>query len=108
MNAARILRYARRRAGLSQRALADATGMPQPAIARIERGTVSPQVDTIERLLAATGAALELGSPLGQGVDRSLLRASLRRTPEDRVAAAGRAGRHLADFLSAVRDGRKG
>ena len=52
MNSARILRHARRHAGLTQRALAQLAGIPQPAIARIERGAVSPRVSTLAELLA--------------------------------------------------------
>lgn len=102
MTAARVLRYARRRAGMTQRDLARATGIPQPAIARIERGGVSPRLDTLDRLLAGTGNMLECSPALGIGVDRTLIRESLRRTPEERVAGAGVAGRNLAAFLRAV------
>ena len=105
MKAARLLRYARRRAGLTQRELASATGVPQPAIARIERGAISPRLDTLERLLAGAGGALELSPRLGEGVDRTLIRALLDRTPEERVTAAGRAGSNLAAFLRATSDG---
>lgn len=108
MKAARLLRYARRRAGLTQRELASATGVPQPAIARIERGVISPRLDTLERLLAGARGSLELSPRLGEGVDRTLIRASLDRTPEDRVRAAGRASRNLAAFLRATRDGSRG
>ena len=102
MSAARMVRYARRRAGMTQRDLARATGMPQPAIARIERGVVSPSIATLDRLLAGTGLMLEASPALGIGVDRTLIRASLRRTPEERVSSAGAAGRNLAEFLRAV------
>ena len=105
MTAARILRYARRRAGLSQRALAERAGVPQPAVSRIERGMVSPRIDTLNHLLAAAGASLELAPRLGKGVDRSLIRAALARTPEQRVVAAGQAGRSLAAFLHETRRG---
>jgi transcriptional regulator with XRE-family HTH domain len=93
-----MLRYARRRAGLSQRALAARAGVPQPAIARIERGAVMPRLDTLAALLEATGNTLELAPLAGVGVDRSLIRASLARTPEHRIRAAGRAARALAAF----------
>ena len=106
MDAASALRYARRRAGLTQRALAAKSGVPQPAIARIERGAVSPRVATLNRLLAATDEALELMPRIGQGVDRSLIRAALSRTPEERIRAAGAAGRSLATFLAEVRRAR--
>jgi uncharacterized protein len=102
MNAARMLVYARRRAGLSQRALARLTGVPQPAIARIESGAVSPRIDTLERLLAATGMTLEAADRAGEGVDRSLIRAALALSPEERISRAARAGRRLSGFLAEV------
>jgi transcriptional regulator with XRE-family HTH domain len=103
MTAARLLRNARRRAGMSQRQLADATGIPQPAIARIERGGATPRIDTLERLLAGTGTALEVAPMLGIGVDRTLIRECLKRTPEERVTAAAVAARNLEAFLAAHR-----
>jgi transcriptional regulator with XRE-family HTH domain len=102
MNAAAVLRYARRRAGLTQRALAAKSGVAQPAIARIERGVGSPRVATLDRLLAATDDSLELLPRIGDGVDRSLIRAALTRTPEERVRAAGTSGRNLAAFLAEI------
>lgn len=105
MDAAAILRYARRRSGLTQRALAGRAGVPQPAIARIERGAVSPRLDTLQPLLASAGFTLELTPRAGEGIDRTLIRASLERSPEERVRAAGKAGRNLAGYLEAARHG---
>jgi len=90
---------------MSQRALAQAAGVPQPAIARIETGRVSPRVDTLARLLTATGWAIGVAPALGQGVDRTLIHAALTRSPEERVTAAGEAGRNLAAYLTEVRRG---
>lgn len=90
---------------MTQRALAAKTGVPQPAIARIERGAVSPRVATLNRLLAATGESMELLPRIGDGVDRSLIRSALGLTPEERIRAAGRAGRNLATFLAEARRG---
>ncbi len=87
---------------MTQRDLARATGTPQPAIARIERGVVSPRLATLERLLAGTGSRLEVTPALGVGVDRTLIRESLLRTPEERVSGGGVAGRNLSEFLRAV------
>ena len=87
MNAGRLLRHGRRHAGLTQRALAQKSGVPQPQIARIERGTVSPRLNTMERLLAETGATLELAPRLGVGVDRGLIRAARARTQKSWTAA---------------------
>jgi len=51
--AATLLRQARTRAGLSQRALARRASTAQSVIARIESGQTSPSWDTLERLLTA-------------------------------------------------------
>ena len=61
MDAGRALKAARRRAGMTQRELADASGVPQPSIARIERGASIPRFDTIQRLLQASTERLALG-----------------------------------------------
>ena len=90
---------------MSQRALAAQAGVPQPAIARIERGAVQPRLDTLAELLAATGSTLELAPLAGVGVDRSLIRATLARSPEDRIRAATRAARNLAAFRAEVAHG---
>lgn len=95
MKTARLLRQARRRAGLTQRELARRAGVAQPAIARIERGRVTPSVATLDQLLRVTGHVLELMPLEGSGVDRTLIRAALARSPEERVTSAGEAGRRL-------------
>lgn len=55
LNAARILREARTRAGLSQRALARRAGTSQSVVARIESGQTQPSSETLARLTAAAG-----------------------------------------------------
>jgi transcriptional regulator with XRE-family HTH domain len=55
-----LLRDARRRHGLDQRVLAQRAGTSQTQISRIERGEISPSVDTLSRLLAAVGERLEM------------------------------------------------
>ena len=90
MKAARALRYARARAGLSQRALAEKTGIPQSTIGRIEADLVDPRVGTLSRLLRACNFDLEVEPRLGLGVDRSQLRDNLRLTPAERIARAGK------------------
>lgn len=72
--AARLLRYARGRAGLSQRALATKAGVPQSQIARIESGRVDPAVGSLSRLLRACGTTLEAEPGTGEGVDATLFR----------------------------------
>lgn len=100
-----MLRHARRRAGLSQRALSLRAGVPQPAIARIESGAVSPRVRTLQELLGAAGFTLDVAPRIGAGVDRTLIRATLARSPEDRIRGAMRARRNLAVLGEALRRG---
>lgn len=92
---------------MTQRDLALVTGVAQPAIARIERGAVNPGLDTFERLLAGTGSTLEVLPQLGIGVDRTLIREALGRTPEERIVAAGRAGRSLGAWRQEIRRARQ-
>jgi predicted transcriptional regulator len=102
----RVLRYARRRAGLTQRQLAQLADVPQPAIARIESRTVSPRLSTLLPLIEATGFALEVAPRIGEGVDRTLIRGALERTPEERIQAAAIAARNFGAFADAVRANR--
>jgi predicted transcriptional regulator len=85
MNPARTLRLARRRAGLTQRALATRTGIAQPTIARIERGKDDPRVSTLGRLLGACDEVLEALPQAGVGVDRTEIRRLLDLSPGDRA-----------------------
>jgi len=98
-----MLTHARRGAELTQRALALASGVPQPAIARIETGAVVPRVDTLDRLLAACGQALEVAPRLGVGVDRSAIRALLDLTPGARARLAVQEARNVDRALRASR-----
>lgn len=59
MNCAHTLRDARAHARLTQRQLAERTGIAQPTIARIESGASIPRVDTFGQLLAACGVGLD-------------------------------------------------
>ncbi len=91
---------------MTQRQLAAATGVPQPAIARIERGAVSPRLDTVELLLGGAGHALELMPREGVGVDRTLIRAALSLSPADRVSFAASAANNLQSFRREASRGR--
>ncbi len=52
------LQSARKRRGWRQKDLADAAGVPQNHVSRIERGAISPSLATQERLAAALGVPL--------------------------------------------------
>jgi transcriptional regulator with XRE-family HTH domain len=77
VDARSIALEARLQAGLSQRELARRSGVPQAAISRIERGLVSPRVDTLDRLLRACGKDVGLVVRPGTGLDRTLIRERL-------------------------------
>lgn len=63
MEAGSIVRDARRRHHLSQERLARRAGTSQAFVSRIERGEISPTVDTLERLLLVMGERLSFGPP---------------------------------------------
>src|SRR5450759_200819 len=87
--------YTRRKAGFSQRALAERAGVTQATIARIEKGEIDPRSNTVLRLLRACGFDLEAVPLSGVGVDRSAIRELLRLSPAERVLLAVREARNL-------------
>jgi transcriptional regulator with XRE-family HTH domain len=101
MSAASYVNQARRAAGFSQRELSRRTGVPQSAIARIERGQQVPRADTLERLLKACGFELRLGPVRGGGVDRSQIDEWLEFSPAERLERATGYGRMLDRIRSA-------
>jgi transcriptional regulator with XRE-family HTH domain len=102
VNVAKSLKAARRRAGLSQRELARATGVAQPTIARLEQGIDNPRVETVQRLLAACGETLVVLALPGLGVDRSEIRELLAVSPAERLRMLTDEARVL-ERLSAAR-----
>ena len=107
MDAARLVRYARRQAGLTQRGLAESAGVPQSTVARIESRQLAPRVTTLERILRATGHTLTLEPVLGLGIDRSQVR-ELLRLIDDLIrikrAAGGPKDLIEVEILGALRD----
>jgi transcriptional regulator with XRE-family HTH domain len=55
VSAGRVIREARKVAGLSQHQLAERVGVPRQSIVRWERGNVEPGFDTVRRLLRCCG-----------------------------------------------------
>ena len=51
---------ARKEQGLTQRELEARSGVKQPQIARMESGDISPQLDTVLKVLAAMGKTLAI------------------------------------------------
>jgi transcriptional regulator with XRE-family HTH domain len=106
MEGGRIVREARRRAGLTQRELAERVGTTQSAIARIERGATEPAYDRVRRLVAACGLDLIPRIAARDDSDWSVASANLRLSPEARVRqhqAAVRFAREGRKALARVR-----
>lgn len=86
MNAGELVRAARERHGLTQQQLAIRARTSQAAISRIERGLVSPTVETLEKLLAMVNEELVLDArAIDWGHDVTLLGQNLDRTPAERL-----------------------
>jgi transcriptional regulator with XRE-family HTH domain len=95
MAIADIVREARRRAGLTQAALAERAGVPNSTVGRIESGARTPSVELVDRLVRAAGLELTVSlSEPDPGTD-SLFERTLRRTPAQRLADATRAARFV-------------
>lgn len=101
--AGRMVRHARRRAGLTQRQLAARAGIPQETIARIERGRVDPRVGTLDRLLEGCGFGLEHMPRLGIGIDRTQIRDLLAMKPEERLSVAIANDQHFVELRRSIR-----
>jgi DNA-binding XRE family transcriptional regulator len=52
----------RKKANLSQKKLEELSGVRQPTIAKIERGTMNPSIDVMLKLLAAMGKTLKIAA----------------------------------------------
>jgi transcriptional regulator with XRE-family HTH domain len=103
MRASVLLRSARRQTGFSQRGLAKRAGVPQATVSRIERGVVSPSVDTLDKLLKECGFEVEVARWDIEGVDRTLIIDRLKLSPVDRVHAAENEWRGAMAFKDAGR-----
>lgn len=95
-----IVRQAREQAAFTQRQLAKRAHTAQSVVARIELGTTSPTVDTVERLLRAAGFELATELRPKLVLDRQLLDdvpRILRLTPEDRLREVANINRFVAN-----------
>lgn len=79
---------ARRRAGLSQRALAARAGVAQQEIARYERGHVTPSLERLRALIAACGLELTFGLARADDSYDEQIAAALELEPAQRLARA--------------------
>jgi transcriptional regulator with XRE-family HTH domain len=103
MTAGELLRHARKRHGLTQRQLAMRAHTSQAAISRIERGIVSPSVDTLAELLWLMNEQLVLeAEPVNWGFDTTLNETKLAVDPETRIRQQAAFARGIRRFQAAV------
>lgn len=96
--AGNLLRMVRAKRGLTQRQLADAAGVPQSTIGRIESGAMQPTLPLLDRILVSAG--LELRTRLEPYDDHDDVLDSLNAgLSSDQRAAADDATVHLAAAL---------
>lgn len=90
MSAADLVRATRQRRGLSQGSLARRCRTSQTHISRIERGAVSPSVETLTRILQAMGQRLDLAASAGPHGNQSdaELRAEVQLSPTEALLQA--------------------
>lgn len=99
MKASALVKFARRKAGLSQRALAVKAAVPQSTVGRIEAGSIDPRASTLAKILDACGYEIEAGPRLGVGVDRSQIREFLELSPSQRLAATTIAAHNIRRLM---------
>lgn len=80
-----LIREARRRAGLTQKQLAERLHTAQPAIARWEGDVASPSFETLLRAVRACGFDLRISLEERDDHDLGLALSNLRLTPEERI-----------------------
>lgn len=97
--AAQLVMRARRGAGLTQRALARRSRIPQPTIAAIEAGRQDPRFETLLSLIEGCGREVTTLAQPGTGVDRTQIRELLRLTPGQRLRSAAQDARGLERLL---------
>ena len=99
MTGGELVREGRKRAGLTQRELAERAGTTQSAIARVESGAVSPSLERLTQLVQAAGFDIDVRLVPYDDHDLTMALRNRRLTPEQRLnnmlafqrfAAAGR------------------
>src|SRR5918911_4222159 len=93
-----LVREARKRAGLTQRELAERAGVSQPAIARLESGRTSPSLEQVERLMRLAGFDLLVEVAPRDDSDRWQARGRRQLTVDGRVSSNERLSRQADEF----------
>src|SRR5947209_8688798 len=85
-----LVREGRKRAGLTQKDLAERAGTTQSAIARLESGRSTPSLETVERLLRLCGFQLIVELAPVDASDARQAESLADLTPEQRAQRLGR------------------
>ncbi len=102
MSISSVVREARRRAGLTQAALAERAGVPKSTVGRIESGARTPSGELVERLVRAAGLEVTVSLSVPDPGTDSMLERTLRRSPAERLADATRVARFVLRGRRAV------
>jgi transcriptional regulator with XRE-family HTH domain len=100
-----LVREARKRAGLTQRGLADKAGTTQSAIARLESGRTRPAFDDVLRLVRLCGYDLDVMLVERDDSDWSQVRRQLQLSPTARAERMVEFGRKVRRMQREVRGG---
>lgn len=103
-----LVREARRRAGLTQRQLAELAGTTQSAIARLETGRTSPSFETVLALVRHCGFDLDVMLVERDYTDMWQAGDMLTLTPAERVERHQRSVHQMLEFRRAGERHRSG
>lgn len=96
-----LVKEARRRAGLSQAALAERAGTAQSGIARWESGRTAMSLDEVQRLVRLCGFDLEVAIVPRDSSDLAQAERLLPLSPSERVKRHQRMARQLQELRRA-------
>ena len=105
--AADLVRLARSRANLTQRELAERSGVPQSVIARIESGSRQPTLPTLDRVLAGAGVEVRYRLEALDDHDSVLLARHARRSEPEKQAVQDAHAAFVAKVISGGRKARR-
>jgi transcriptional regulator with XRE-family HTH domain len=108
VTAGQLIKATRARHKLSQARLARRVGTHQSAISRLEADEISPSVETLELLMQAMGAGLDLtAAPMERDYDPAHRRTAAKRSPAERLALGISWNRMAGRLRAAGREARE-
>jgi transcriptional regulator with XRE-family HTH domain len=108
MRGTHLIKEARKRAGLTQAELAARAGTTQSAIARIEKGSVSPSLTHLTELVRAAGFDIDVRLVPYDDHDLSIALRNRKLTPEQRLENMLAARRFGSELRRAMQEAKRG